>query len=81
MKVSVKVFPIAGVSDAAQELEVTLSGEKLSELIAFLQQRFSVDPRDESIMILHNGQALDSYVDVILSEGDRLWMMPCLSGG
>jgi len=81
MKVSVKVFPIAGVSDATQELEVTLSEGNLSELVAFLQQRFSVDPHDESIMILHNGQALDSYADVILSEGDRLWMMPCLSGG
>ena len=81
MKVSVKVFPIAGVSDAAQELDVTLSEGNLSELIAILQQRFSVDPHDERIMILHNGQAIDSYADEILSDGDRIWMMPCLSGG
>ena len=81
MKVSVKVFPITGVSDAAQELEITLSEGNLSELIAILQLRFRVDPHDESIMILHNGQALDSYADVILSNGDQLWMMPCLSGG
>ena len=58
MKIIVKIFPIAGISDAAQEMEVTLTEGNLSEAIAYLNQRFNTDMLDDSIMILHNGRAL-----------------------
>jgi len=81
MKIYVKIFPIAGVSDAAQEMEVTLAEGKLSELITLLQNRIGSDLSERSIMLLHNGQSLNIDDDVILTEGDRVWAMPRLSGG
>ena len=81
MKVSLKIYPIAGVSDVTQELEITLSEGKLCELIEFVKKQFGIDPCEENIMIINNGQALDSYTDVPLCDGDSLWLMPCLSGG
>ena len=81
MRVNVKVYPIAGVSDATQEMEVALTEGNLNELMTLLQERLGAGLCEKSVMILYNGQALDLKADVVFSNGDQLWVMPCISGG
>ena len=81
MNVIVKVFPIAGLSDETQEMAVTLSDGNLCELIALIQKRLDADLRVSNIMILHNGHSIDIDNDTALENGDRVWLMPRLSGG
>jgi len=81
MSIHVKVFPIAGVCDAAQVMDVTLNEGCLSELMTILTRQLGTDPRKQGIMILNNGQSLDVDADASLNDGDNLWVMPRLSGG
>jgi len=81
MTVHVKIFPIAEVSDEAQEMQVNLVNGHISEFFVFLNQRLGFDPYEKDLMLLHNGRGLDMREDVDLQDGDRLWLMPMLSGG
>ena len=81
MKIYIRVFPIADLFDATQELEVTLSEGSLGELMTSLNQLIGTDLFDENIMILHNGHNLDKKSDTQLSDEDHIWVMPYLSGG
>jgi molybdopterin converting factor small subunit len=81
MNVHVKIFPIAKLNNTAQELEVELAQGHLSELMVFLRRQIGDEISEKSLMLLHNGQGLDMNTDMVLQEGDKLWLMPMLSGG
>ena len=81
MKIYVRIFPIAGLFDATQELEVKLIEGRLSELMNSLNQSLGADLLDKDILILHNGHSLDIKSDTLFSDGDQIWIIHCLSGG
>ena len=84
MKVHVKVFPIAGVNDQSQKIEILLGEGSLSEALMHLQERLcpgSNPGKLEKLMFLHNGRYLDRHKDAVFQDGDELWLLPLLSGG
>ena len=83
MTVHIKLFPIAGVCNQSQELELILEEGKLGEVLANLHERLGVNlaVKLEKLMLLHNGCALGNRKDVAFQDGDRLWLLPLLSGG
>ena len=82
MKVRVNIFPIAGLCDRKQELEIALEEGSIGELHTHLEDRLGVNPRTiKSLMFLYNGRALDERDNVALSDGDTLWLLPQISGG
>jgi len=81
MIVNVKIYPIAGLNDSAKEKEVTLSEGRLSELLVILNQQLGDDLCKYGIMILNNGHSLDIDAEATLTDGDKIWVMPHLSGG
>ena len=81
MIVNVKIYPIAGLNDSAKEKEVTLSEGCLSELLTILGQKLGDDLRNHGVMILNNGHSLDIDEEATLTDGDKIWVMPRLSGG
>ena len=81
MKIYTRIFPIAGLLDATQELEVTLTEGSPGELMKSLNQLLDTDLCDKDILILHNGQSLDIKSNTLLSDEDQIWVINCLSGG
>jgi len=82
MKIYVKMFPIAGICDAAREMEFSLREGNLSELLFCLQEEAGDAPLPmETLMFLLNGRGLDIHEDAQFSDGDRLWVLPQISGG
>jgi len=82
MKINVKMFPIAGICDAAREMEFALREGNLNELLACVQKETGDTPLPlETLMFLHNGRGLDIHENAQFSDGDRLWIMPMISGG
>jgi len=81
MKVFLKIFPIADISDSSSELDIELTSGKFSEVLQLLEQRWGVDPLDCAIMVICNGQAMDIHKDFDLKDNDKVWIMPRLSGG
>ena len=82
MKVHVKVFPIAGLSNKRQEFEVSLEEGSMSCLETHLEERLGVTPRNvKSLMFLHNGRGLDNRENAVFRDGDLLWLLPQISGG
>ena len=88
MMIFIKVFPIVGVCDQSQELEIPFENSKMSEVLTHLEKRvgFKLADKYEKLMLLHNGQVLDIDVlkrsqEVVFEDGDKLWLLPLLSGG
>ena len=92
MKVHIKIFPIVGICDQSQKLELPLEEGNLSEALALLEGRLGVNLginsggihsacKIETLMFLHNGRRLDSRKDAVFRDGDQLWLLPLLSGG
>ena len=82
MKVQVKIFPIAGLCDQKQELEISLEEGNMGELQMLLEKQLGVNPSViKSLMFLHNGRALDVRADAVFADGDLLWLLPQISGG
>jgi molybdopterin converting factor small subunit len=82
MKVQVKIFPIAGLCDKKQELEIPLAEGSMGELEAYFEERLGVNLRAiKSLMFLHNGRSIDERENVVFSDGDLLWLLPQISGG
>ena len=76
------MFPIAGINDAAREMELVLSDGSLDELLTSLQEEAGAAPLPlETLMFLNNGQGLDIHENVQFHDGDRLWVLPQISGG
>ena len=71
-----------GLCNQTQKLDVPLEEGSFSEVLAFLERRLSVSlEKLEKLMFLHNGRGLDKRKDVVLCDGDELWLLPLLSGG
>ena len=82
MNVQIKIFPIAGLCDQAQKLELALEDGGMGELLRSLQDQLGVNlSENETIMFLHNGRALDRREETVFHDGDQLWLMPQISGG
>ena len=81
MNISVKIFPIANLCDSKQEFEAALAEGALSELLVHLNERFGADFRRGDVMLLHNGRSIDLNAEAKLQNGDKVWLMPHLSGG
>ena len=81
MKVSVKVFPIAGLCDRRQELELALEGGSMGELEALLFERLGAAPKTKAFTFLLNGRGVGKRESVVLRDGDNLWLLPQISGG
>jgi len=82
MKVNIKIFPIAGLFNKKQELEIALENGDLNEALTRLQELLGVNFREnKTLMYLHNGYKLESQNDAVFQEGDQLWLLPILSGG
>ena len=76
------MFPIAGISDASWEMELVLCEGSLDELLNGLQKEAGAAPLPlETLMFLLNGQGLDIHENVQFRDGDRLWVLPHISGG
>ena len=84
MNIHVKIFPIAGLCNQSQDLELALENGSLDELLVRIQKRLDTDTdlrKTETLMFLYNGRVLDKHKDVVLSDGGELWLLPLLSGG
>ena len=82
MTVHVKVFPIAGLCDETQKLELALEEGNMDELLMQLQECLKTDQlKTEALMFMHNGRTLNRSKDVAFRDGDEVWLMPLLSGG
>jgi len=82
MKIYVKMFPIAGICDAAREMEITIREGNLNELLICLQDQTGAASLPlETLMLLHNGRGVDIHENMQFSDGDRLWILPQISGG
>ena len=83
MKVNIKIFPIAGLSEQRREMEIALEENGgMGELLARLQEQLDVNlQKIEALMFLHNGRGMDKSENVIFQDGDQLWLLPQISGG
>ena len=82
MTVHIKVFPIAGVCDQSQKLDISLEQGNLTEALSLLEVRLGVCfSKPEKLMLMHNGRGLDRRKNTVLEDGDQLWLLPLLSGG
>jgi len=82
MKVQVSVFPIAGTTEKKQELQITMEKGSLEEALARIEERLDINlPKIETLLLLRNGQGLNKNEELILKDGDQLWVLPQLSGG
>ena len=86
MKIHVKVFPIAGLFEQRRELDISLENGGMGELAPLLERELGVNPglrlyKNESLMFLHNGRRLDETENIVLCDGDLLWLLPQISGG
>ena len=84
MKVHIKIFPIAGLCNQSQKMELLLADGSFKEVLMLLQERLSLDKSlDNSgkLMFLHNGRNLDTRKDTVFKDGDQLWLLPLISGG
>jgi len=81
MNISLKIFPISDLNNSTTEMVVELTDGKLSEVLDWVEQKWEVNPYECAIMVLCNGQSLDLEADFDLSENDKVWIMPRLSGG
>jgi molybdopterin converting factor small subunit len=82
MKIRVKIFPAAGLSDKTQEFDMELKEGNISEVLTSLQKRLNFNPDIlETINFIHNGRLLVTREKVIFSDEDQLWLMPQISGG
>ena len=82
MTVDVKIFPIAGLCNKKQELQIALEEGNMGELRRLLPERLGVNlPGPEAFMFLYNGRALRQQEDVFFQDGDQLWLLPQISGG
>jgi len=82
MKIHIKIFPVAGLSDRNQEFELALQKGSFNEALALLQKLLDVNLSEiKTLMFLHNGHKLENDKDEIFQEGDQLWLLPLLSGG
>ena len=81
MKIQVRIFPIAGLCDKTEEHEIPLEDGSLNGLMARLRELLGADlSGNEKLMFLHNGYALD-IEKTVFRDGDKLWLLPRLSGG
>ena len=82
MNVHVKIFPIAGLSEQRQEMELALEEGNMGELETLLFNRLGANPGNaEAYMFMLNGCGLDNWEEVVFRNGDQLWMLPQISGG
>ena len=82
MKVHVKVFPIAGLCEQRREMDFSLENGGMGELEPLLERELGVSlDKIKSLMFLHNGRGLDEPENVVLCDGDLLWLLPQISGG
>jgi len=82
MKVHLKIFPIADLCEQRQEMEISLDEGSMGEVETFLLKRLGMNPdKIETIMFILNGCGLGSRKDVVLRDGDMLWLLPQISGG
>ena len=86
LRVNVKIFPIAGLCEQRQDIELVLEEGSMNELEMLLFRKLNVNPGNvEAYMFLHNGRGLcsspDKYKDVVFQNGDQLWLLPQISGG
>ena len=82
LRVHIKVFPIAGLCEQRQEIELALEEGSMTEMETLLFKRLEVNPGNiEAYMFLHNGRGLDNDKDVVFRDGDQLWLLPQISGG
>ena len=82
MKIQVKIFPCDGLCSESEELEIQLEEGRLGELIALINKRLGTDlSKIEKLMFLRNGRAIDREQDTVLLDGDKIWLLPQISGG
>ena len=81
MKIYVKMFPIAGICDSSREMVFSLAEGNLNELLPYLQKQAGAPLPLEKLLFLHNGRGLDIHENKQFSDGDRLWVLPMISGG
>ena len=82
MIIYVKIFPIAGICEAARDMEFELREGSLDELLSCLREELGAAPLPlETLMFLLNGRGLDINEPAQFSDGDRLWILPQISGG
>ena len=82
MIVFIKIFPSVGVCNQTQKLEIALKNGSFCELLTLLEGKLNVSlEKLEKLMFVHNGRGLDRQKDVVLCDGDELWLLPLLSGG
>ena len=82
MKIYVKMFPIAGICEAAREMELELGEGNLDELLIFVREHAGVtDLPLETLMFLLNGRGIDIQENVQFRDGDHLWLLPKIYGG
>ena len=84
MNIRVKIFPIAGLCEKTQEMELSPGKGSLEEALGLLREQLGADGElceIESLMLLHNGRVLDKRSNAVFRDGDELWLLPLLSGG
>ena len=82
MNVHIKVFPITGLSEQRQEMELTLEEGNMGELKSLLFDRLGRKPdNSQAYMFLLNGCGMEDWEKAAFRDGDRLWMLPQISGG
>jgi molybdopterin converting factor small subunit len=82
VKVSVKVFPAAGLCERRRELEIALEEGSMRELEERLFGALGADPLEaKALMFLLNGRGIGRRDGVVFKDGDQLWLLPQVSGG
>ena len=82
MKVQVSVFPIAGLCNEKQEIELAMEEGNMGELETLLFNRLGVKlQKAEALMFMLNGRGLGRDEEVVFCDGDKLWLLPQISGG
>ena len=82
IKIEVHIFTIAGLCEKKSDLVISLKEGNIDELEACLVEKFNVDlSQAEDFMILLNGRGVDRHGAVAFKDGDKLWLLPQISGG
>ena len=62
-------------------MEFSLVEGSTNEFLSCLQEEVGAPLPLEMLMFLRNGRGLDLRENAQLSDGDRLWVLPQISGG
>ena len=82
MKILVKIFPTAGLADKTIQMEIDLKAANISELLSVLHEKLGTDPaKIETLNFMHNGRMYTRHEDLILKDGDQIWLLPKITGG